>query len=85
MRRHLLFLGLLVIALATAGCSGPATPKPTPPAAADTPVPEPTATTAVPTVALTEGDVPMGFTEEGLPYMGDPDAPVTLYEHSEFQ
>ncbi len=29
--------------------------------------------------------VPVGFTEEGMPYRGNPDAPVTLYEHSEFQ
>jgi hypothetical protein len=39
--------------------------------------------TAEPT-AQPEG-VPMGFTEDGLPYRGDPNAPVTLYEHSEFQ
>jgi hypothetical protein len=34
--------------------------------------------------AAPEG-IPSGFTEDGLPYLGDPNAPVTLYEHSEFQ
>jgi len=46
----------------------------------------PTATpspTAAPT-AKPEG-IPTGFTDDGLPFRGDPNAPVTLYEHSEFQ
>ena len=30
-------------------------------------------------------DLPTGFTEEGSPYRGNPDAPVTLTEYSEFQ
>lgn len=42
-----------------------------------TPTPEPTATpTPVPG---------MGFTEEGAPYRGNPGAPVTLLEYSDFQ
>jgi hypothetical protein len=30
-------------------------------------------------------DVPMGFTAEGWPYRGNPDATVTLWEFSDFQ
>jgi len=43
-----------------------------------TPTPLPPTDTPAP-------EVPMGFTEEGAPYRGNPDAPVTLVEHSEFQ
>lgn len=77
--KRLLYLELVIAALIVAACSPKATPTPLPPT--DTPVP--TATTEVP--AVSEGEVPMGFTEEGAPYRGNPDAPVTLVEHSEFQ
>lgn len=29
-------------------------------------------------------DIPVGFTEEGFPYRGDPEAPVTVYEYSDY-
>jgi len=29
-------------------------------------------------------DIPVGFTKEGFPYRGDPDAPVTVYEYSDY-
>ena len=87
--KRFLGLGLLVAALMVAAC-GPkaaseptatleptATPMPLPP----TGTPMPTATT----VAPSEVAVLMGFTEEGVPYRGNPNAPVTLVEHSEFQ
>ena len=51
----------------------------------------PTVVMAVPTrtppaqIEGPEGVVPMGFTEDGLPYRGNPQAPVTMVEHSEFQ
>jgi hypothetical protein len=41
--------------------------------------------TPLPPTDTPEREVPMGFTEEGLPYRGNPDAPVTLMEYSEFQ
>ena len=67
--KRLLYLGLLIVALILAACGPESTPEPTPVPPTDTPEPE----------------VPMGFTEEGAPYRGNPDAPVTLVEHSEFQ
>ena len=84
-----LYLGLLIAALMVAACGPEATATPLPP----TDTPEPTVTTEEPTPvptkaegpAVSGGEVPMGFTEEGAPYRGNPDAPVTLVEHSEFQ
>jgi len=71
--KRFLYSGLLVVALIVAGCGPGATPTPLPP----TDTPEPT--------AVSGGQVPMGFTEEGAPYRGNPNAPVTLLEYSEFQ
>lgn len=82
------YLGLLIIALIVAACSPKATPAPTPkPMATPLPLtntPAPTATTGRPAVGE-GGEVPMGFTEDGSPYRGNPNAPVTLVEHSDFQ
>lgn len=76
--KRFLYLGLLLAALIVAACSPQSTPTVT------TAVPTPVLTrTAVPTASA--GEVPMGFTKEGVPYRGNPDAPVTLVEHSEFQ
>jgi hypothetical protein len=64
---------------------------PTPMSSTDTPAPTATAEVPPPTLseaeglATSEGEVPMGFTEDGAPYRGNPNAPVTLVEHSEFQ
>jgi hypothetical protein len=71
--KRFLYPGLLIAALIVAACGPEATPTPLPP----TDTPEPT--------AVSEGEVPMGFTEEGAPYRGNPNAPVTLLEYSEFQ
>jgi hypothetical protein len=76
--------------------AAPATSVPTraPTATPSPDAPAPTASASVPTPPAGEvvegatagGDtVPMGFTEDGAPYRGDPNAPVTLVEHSEFQ
>ena len=71
--KRFLYLGLLIAALIGAACGPGATP-------------EPTATpTLLPPTDTPEPEVPTGFTEEGAPYRGNPEAPVTLVEHSEFQ
>jgi hypothetical protein len=82
------YLGLLIVALMVAACGPQATPAPEPTATLlpPTDTPKPAATTEVFIPSIGEGgEVEMGFTEEGTPYRGDPDAPVTLVEHSEFQ
>ena len=71
--KRFLYLGLLIAALIGAACDPGATPEQT-----ATPTPLPPTDTAEP-------EVPMGFTDEGAPYRGNPEAPVTLVEHSEFQ
>jgi hypothetical protein len=92
--RRMLCLGLLAAVLTVAGCGSTATPEPTPVPTADTTAPThvpatdapaPTATTKVSIPAPIEGEIPTGFTEEGWPYRGHPDAPVTLVEYSDFQ
>jgi len=89
--KRFLYLGLLIAALIVAACGPKATPQPmatprltsTPLPPTDTPAP--TATTEVLIPAISGGEVPMGFTEEGAPYRGNPNAPVTLVEYSDYQ
>ena len=80
------YLGLLIVALIVAACSPQAPPEPTATPLPPTDTPAPTATTEalIPSISGS-GEVSMGFTEEGAPYQGNPDAPVTLLEYSEFQ
>ncbi len=85
------YLGLLIAALLMAACGPTATPEPTatpkpvatPLPPTDTPAPAVTKEVVAP--AISGGEVPMGFTEEGAPYRGNPNAPVTLLEYSDFQ
>lgn len=48
-----------------------------------------TTTAAAPSVVFeasdTYRDLPVGFTPEGWPFRGSPDAPLTMYEYSDFQ
>lgn len=88
--KRFLYLGLLIAALMVASCGPKATPEPTSTPLPPTDTPMSAATeeaTPVPTKAEGKamGEVPMGFTEEGAPYRGDPKAPVTLLEYSDFQ
>ncbi len=92
----LLLLGLFVLLVASCGQGSP---SPTP--SAPTPEPIATATTAAaPSPSADTGathytlakeqdsnipGVPAGVTDEGVPYRGDPNAPVTIEEYSDFQ
>lgn len=75
----------LLAALAILGACSPA-PAPTAEGTASLPSVglAPTAT-SIPTIPGESGEVEMGFTSEGFPYRGNPNAPVTMVEHSEFQ
>ena len=84
--KRFLCLGLLIAALIVAACSPQATPEPTatPLPPTDTPKPAATSEVLIPSIGGS-GGVSTGFTEEGSPYRGNPDAPVTLLEYTDFQ
>ena len=91
--------GLLLTLVALAGCAQPialpsglnlpaAQATEAAAAAADAPVAETAATTAtaaLPMPTETHNGIPVGFTAEGFPFRGDPNAPVTMIEYSDFQ
>jgi len=81
--------------LLTVGLVGGCTSAPVPasevqsaPAEANTPAPQgaaaPAATLVVPADQGVYNGIPVGFTPEGYPYRGDPDAPLTVQEFSDF-
>jgi protein-disulfide isomerase len=83
-----------ILAFALAGCSpvqGPApAAQPTEAAGAqestateEAPAAAPAAVLPIPTE--TYKDIPVGFTPEGFPFRGDPNAPVKIVEYSDFQ
>jgi hypothetical protein len=83
------YLGLLITALIVTACGPKATPAPTstpkPKATLLPPTNTPAPTKAALVTTVSGGEVPMGFTEEGSPYRGNPNASVTLLELSDFQ
>ena len=92
--RHFLYLGLLLAALMLAACTATApqasevqevTTAPQVKAAPPTDIPRKATIVQVPPPTLSEWGVSVGFTEDGVPYRGNPNAPVTLMEHSDFQ
>lgn len=86
-----LFIGLLLLALLAAGC----TALPIQPASGT--VPDETTSAAVedeasssvaaevPSSTETYDGMPVGFTAEGYAYRGNPNAPITMYEFSDFE
>jgi len=88
-QKYFVYAGLLLIALVTAACGpkAPAEPTSTPTSLPPTEKPPPTATAqaTIPVEVTKVEEVPMGFTDQGAPYRGNPDAPVTLLEYSDFQ
>lgn len=97
-RRQLLQLsGMGFSTLTLAGCVGATQPVPLNNALASTVTNVPTATsaplpiaaelqpmpTATDVVALFNG-IPHGITAEGFPYLGNPDAPITMIDYSDF-
>jgi hypothetical protein len=77
--RRVVCLRLVIATLTVAACGAKVTPEP---AATVTPLPQETSGAVTPGVST--GKVPTGFTEDGAPYRGNPDASVTLVEYSEF-
>ena len=75
---------VLVLALLGSSCRANATGTSTTAAPTTTDGPQATSTTAPAAAASTYNGLPVGFTDDGYPYLGDPDAPVSLVEFSDY-
>jgi protein-disulfide isomerase len=90
--RRIGWLVLILISLVVvAACAAPIIQPPaaavgqaTPPPAVEAPE-EPAEAPPVPVGQETHQGAPVGFTEEGYPYRGDPNAPITVHEFSDYQ
>ncbi len=91
-RSRATWLVLLIALILVAACTAPqlapllqqsATPVAAPTEEAATPPTVESAPAAVETELYQ--DIPVGFTAEGYPFRGNPDAPITVYEYSDFQ
>jgi protein-disulfide isomerase len=87
-----LWVGLTALLLLIGGCTVPLIQSPTPAAEAEATTPAESAATTVtetvrtpPVATETYQEIPVGFTAEGYPFRGAPDAPITVYEYSDFQ
>ncbi|MCL4832267.1 MAG: DsbA family protein [Caldilineaceae bacterium] len=85
------FLPLIAFLFVLAGCQA-AIPSTTGLLAPQPAEVSPTSASPAPAAAVsTQTDqeildgIPVGFTDEGYPYRGSPDAPVTVYEYSDYQ
>lgn len=96
-KRIALWLALVVLVTVIAACTVPiATPtsdtetsdttaESATPAAAEAPENTEAEGTASDGEQATLDGIPVGFTADGYPYRGNPDAPITVYEYSDFQ
>ncbi|MBT8247502.1 MAG: DsbA family protein, partial [Acidimicrobiia bacterium] len=77
--------GLLALALFVSACGTSSTDTSTTSPATTVPDDAVQATTTTTTAPEDTYDgLPVGFTEDGYPYLGDPDAPVSLVEFSDY-
>jgi hypothetical protein len=95
---HIFLLTTFVLTACSAAQATPAIPPPAPieasPTAPAAPTPAAPSTTEAaapptdeapaPAEAVLFNGIPQGITDEGFPYLGDPRAPVTLIDYSDF-
>jgi protein-disulfide isomerase len=75
------WLVVALMALLITACTAPALPVPALP---DTDTGSTPTADSMPADDTYEG-LPVGFTEEGYPYRGNPNAPITVYEYSDYE